>query len=98
MYIQALSRPVIYLGVCVYMSGYFLSIIALQSCLFEGTCPFPSTLSKLDFSKEVGEFDDSSKEIVDAVGMLRGRISGRSTDEETVWYCKKGPGHDYRMA
>ena len=35
--IQALSRPVACLGVCVCVFDCFLSIIALQSCLFEGT-------------------------------------------------------------
>ncbi len=44
-YIQALSRPVVYLDIYICISGCFLSIIALQSCLFEGTSPFPSTLA-----------------------------------------------------
>src|SRR6266511_3688963 len=39
MRIQALSRPVACFGVCVCVFGCFLSIIALQSCLFEGTPP-----------------------------------------------------------
>ncbi len=37
--IQALSRSITCLGVCVCVFGYFLSIITLQSCLLEGTPP-----------------------------------------------------------
>ncbi len=48
--IQALSRPVSCLGVCVYVFSCFLSIIALQSCLFEGTPPsLPYWRSRCDF-------------------------------------------------
>ncbi len=37
--IQALNRPVTCLDVCVCVFGCFLSIIVLQSCLFEGISP-----------------------------------------------------------
>ena len=39
MRIQALSRPVAYLGVYICVFSCFLSIIILQSCLFEGISP-----------------------------------------------------------